>query len=273
MHPGARLTPLAALGGPSVDADVDAWAAAVVLAGGAAPSEARKLQMSGFVTTLKASANGWAQLSALQIFSAADATAGKVDLRYPGRVATWGATVVFAADDYAQGNNAADGGIDTGFDPTTDPLGLFTRNSNAAGIWIIQANTNLPVTYVPDFAEDDGSNYAYINSTDGAGNYRTPANSTADMATTNGGTVIGSFARNRTASNLTTPYQNGVAGATNASASAALLAHDHWIFAYRNGGAPRSNSRAAMYWAGSGSLDQAVMHAAASAYLTAIGAI
>lgn len=251
-----------------IDVDAQAWATAVAGAGGTV-SATRLALMSALVGTLKASPVGWAEMSYMFILKAADLPSARVDVRYPTRVATAGATMVFSADGYAQGNNAADGGFNTLFDPTADPLAKYLRDSNAVVLKITQANTNLPVTYVPDFAEDDGTNYSYINSTDGTGNMRFPANASGDGGAANGGVTTGWFGRRRTASNLTTGYINGASAGTLATASAALLAQTHRLFQYAGGGMPRSNARVQALVAGSGALDLDVVGDAIDTYLAA----
>lgn len=257
--------------GPSIDADVDAWAAAVVAEGGAAPTLARKVLLSTLVAGLKADGD-WTRLDALQILAGADATAGKVDLRTPSRVATWGSGTAFLADRYAAGDGTADGRVDTGFNPFGGGVG-YVRDSNTVGMWVIRENQTIAVTYEPDIACDDGTNYDYLNSTDGAGNARFPANATGDGGAANGGNVTGLFQRSRTASNLTTGYRNGTSLGTLANASAALLNFQHTLFAYAAGGSPRTDTRAAVYYAGDGSVSAANVYARLNTYLAAIGAV
>lgn len=255
----------------SYDADVVAWAAAVVAAGGAAPSAARKSLLSTLVVTLKASGD-WVKLDALQILAAADAATGKVDLRAPARVATWGSGTGFLADRYAEGDGTANGRIDTAFNPFGGGVN-YVRNDNTIGAWVIRENQTIAVTYEPDIACDDGTNYDYLNSTDGAGNARFPANASGDGGAANGGNVTGLFQRSRTASNLTTGYRNGVSLGTLATASAALLNFQHTLFAYAAGGSPRTDTRIAVYYAGKGNLSASAMYAALNTYLAAIGAV
>lgn len=253
------------------DADVLAWDAAVVGAGGAAATAARLALLTTLVEGLKADGD-WAHLDALQILASANATAGKVDLRTPARVATWGSGTVFSADRYASGDDTANGRIDTAFNPFGGGVG-YVRNSNTIGAWVIRANQTIVATYEPDIACDDGSNYDYLNSTDGTGNARFPANATADGGAANGGNVTGLFQRSRTAGNLTTGYRNGVSLGTLATASAALINFQHTLFAYAAGGAPRTDTRMAVYYAGDGSVSAANIYSRLNTYLTAIGAV
>lgn len=259
----------------SYDVDVLAWDAAVVSAGGAAATAARKALLSTAVRALKTT-GAWDDLSALQIYASETKIAGTVDLRYPSRTAVYGAAATYLADRYAQGADSLTGYLDTGFNPTTDPLGLFGRNDNSIGYWCVQAQTLGGGVYRPDVAEDDGTNYGWMLSTDtpgGGGNQWFAANANGATAFADGNVITGSFQRNRTATTTTDWYRGGVLQTTDGPFGNPLLSFNHHLFTYNAGGAPRSDARIAAYWAGNGGLSASDMHSAMSTFLTAIGAV
>lgn len=264
---------VAAFGG--FDSDVVTWAAAVVTAGGAAPSVARKSLMSAMVRTFKSS-GAWASLSALQIYASEDKIAGTVDIRYPSRTAVYGAGAGFLADRYAQGADSLTGYLDTGFNPTTDPLALYGRDDNAIGYWCIQAQSlGGGNVYRPDVAEDDGTNYGWMLSTDtpgGGGNQWFAANGNGATSFADGNVITGSFQRNRTATTTVDWYRGGALQTTGGPFGNPLLNFNHFLFTYNAGAAPRSDARIAAYWAGKGDLSASSMHSGMSTFLTAIGA-
>ena len=259
-----------------VDPDVEAWASAVVGAGGGAPSAARKALLSTLVGTLKASGD-WDSLSSLQVYASETKIAGTVDIRYPSRIAVYGAAATYLADRSAQGADSLTGYLDTQFNPTTDPLALFGRDDNALGYWCVQAQTlGGGVVFRPDVAEDDNTNYGWMLSTDtpgGGGNQWFGANGNGATSYADGNVITGSFQRNRTATTTVDWYRGGAFQTTGGPFGNPLLNFSHHLFTYNAGAAPRSDARIAAYWAGKGDLDAGVMHSAASAYLTAIGAI
>lgn len=263
--------------GPSIDADVDAWAAAVVAEGGASPTLARKVLLSTAVRALKTS-GAWDDLSALQIYASETKIAGTVDLRYPSRTAVYGAAALYVADRYAEGADSLTGYIDTGFNPTTDPLALFARNDNAIGYWCVrEQQLGGGDVYRPDIAEDDRTNYGWMLTTDtpgGGGDQWFAANANGATALhPDGNVVTGSFQRNRTATTTTDWYRGGVLQTTGGPFGNPLLSFNHHLFTYNAGGAPRSDARIAAYWAGNGGLSASDMHSAMSTFLTAIGAV
>lgn len=256
-----------------IDAAAQAWADAVVVAGGSV-SASRLALVSAMVKTMKTS-GAWDDLSALQIYASANQIAGTVDIKYPSRTAVYGAAALYVADRYAEGFDSLTGYIDTGFNPTTDPLALFARNDNAIGYWCVREQQLGGVVLRPDIAEDDGTNYGWMLSTDtpgGGGNQWFAANANGATAFADGNVITGSFQRNRTATTTTDWYRGGVLQTTDGPFGNPLLSFNHHLFTYNAGAAPRSNSRIAAYWAGRGDLSASAMHSAMSTFLTAIGA-
>ncbi len=199
------------LGGGSAgfDADVVAWAAAVVTAGGTV-STARKALVQSLVTQLKA-CGAWALTDDYALYAAENQIQALVTLKRRITQTLGHKTSTdpsFVVNRGFLGN--ADGAILTGWNPSSG-TNLFVKNSARYGFWCYAAPSVTTAYYMGMsdvlFSEwnPGAANMQYGVNTRNAGGFDTYAH---------GGNLTGWFTAERTASNAQAAYRNGAQVAT-----------------------------------------------------------
>lgn len=250
---------------------VNSEAETVVNAFSVAPDDARKELIDDLVGALK-TAGVWTKLDVLYLVAAHDAQAARVNWKSPG---TYDLTAVNSPTFTTDRGYAGDGTtsyLTTGFDPSGGGFN-YTQNSVSIGAWARSgADTgSLGATLI-------GATTAFLipRSTSDTLRGRTNQGSSSNCSDTSITTRFGLSVLNRSASNLTTGYRNGVAKGTYATASTALSAAAFFVGAMNNAGTPASfvdNQISAAFLGGSlDGTEQTDTYNALATYMTAVGA-
>lgn len=190
-----------------LDGGYDGAAVTLFAAMTTAPTSARKVLIDRTIRSLKA-AGIWSKLDDVQVYAAHDEQAALLNWKNPG---TFNGTNVsgtaFVADRGFTGDGVADY-IDTNFNPSTAG-GNYAQNSACFGVW----NRTTGVTAGSDAGWFDGTDGTLVDTrgTSDTVNFRinqaAASNGTPGAATDGSGLGIA----NRSASNATQYYRNGVA--------------------------------------------------------------
>lgn len=235
------------------------------------PDATRKGHIDTLITALKDDGI-WDKMDALYILAAHDAQAAQRNWKADAFNLTEAGTITFAADDGYTGNGTT-GYLETGFNPTAE-ADLFSLDSAHMGVWSL---TN---------AQRNGTMMGGRTASGTAEAWFNPRNTSDQVvrrfndATTDSGANLdssGLFTHVRTASNATVIYRNAVSIDSSAVVSTAMPNVTFHISALNTGGTAGSfdNRQLSIAHLGSSltSTEVTDLHAAFSAYLTAVGAI
>lgn len=210
-------------GAIAIDADTDAWVAAVVGAGGSV-SAGRKTTVNTLIAGLKTD-GVWSKLDRLWLLAAENSQSALIDLKALA-TATAVASPTFSTD-HGYTFNGSTNYLTQTFTPSTGG-GNFTLNSNHLGVWCYGS----PTTGGSPIGSGDGATQDRIASYSGSWIYFT--NDAGGYA---GAIGAGWAVATRTASNARAMYLNGSASGSDALASdASNVSQPQWIGAVNGSG-------------------------------------
>lgn len=258
MHRAARMLLLG--GRPSFEPEALALFARM----SSPPASDRAVLINALIKSLKTD-GVWAKLDALYLLAAAETQVSR--LNWIGGVHDLSAVngPTFALDRGYTGNGAS-AYLDTGFVPSAAVGSQYALNSASAAVWCRTAATDVGAAIGTISAR---SMEIYPRFTDS--NAYARANTLVNL-TASAPSGVGLYHINRTASNATQLYKNGVLAASSAAASSSL---PNSAIAFLRSTATYSYSgEVAAGWFGASltGAEAAAMYAAINTYLTAIGA-
>lgn len=230
-------------------------------------SYSRKFIINTLVKSLKETGN-WNKLDRLYLLATEAQGQSLISLVNPtSQPATLVNAPAFVADRGYTGNGSTSY-INTNFDDTNDAIN-FTQNSNAAGVYV---RTNVSENFF-DFGTVDGSTRNLLYSRHSTSGLRGSAIQAADI-------MVGSTDSRgfncvvRTASNAVALYKNGNSVQTGNNVATSLTALDMFVCCVNSAGSPSafSTKQIALFYAGSGTINQAALYTTIQAYMTEIGA-
>lgn len=261
--------------GGGLDADVVAYVAAVVAAGGSV-SAARQLLLDTYVLGLKAD-GVWALLDVVQLFAAENATSALVDLKRR-TTATLGGTAPVFTQDRQYAFDGTDDLVNLGYNPTSHAVAM-TGSSMMISTYE-RTNVGVNAGYSAGGVDNSTTQGLRINPRTATSIMAGNANSANGVTT--GGTIttsIGLSAIQRTAAPVFDFWKNGVqVEAFVPGTSGTVLPNETFLAGCHmgNGGTPTNFSARSISAVFAGAALTAAQHLAlftrTEAYLDAIGA-
>lgn len=256
-----QRTPTPASVGSGLDADTDAWIAAVVTAGGTVSSP-RQLLVDALIIDLKADGI-WSKLDRLWIFAAENSQSALVDLK---ALATASAvnTPTFTVDDGYTGNGTS-AYILSNFNPTSGSPNFIQDSANYF-VWDFDGAAKAG-TWVVGYA-GGGSSILNINySGNGHEYYSINEASYIEIAAA---AVAGLYCVTRTGSGAEALYVNGALRHSGGNASTAVTNDNLVCLGY---GSSYGNRQVSCFGFGGGlnSTEQTALYTRLRTYMTAVG--
>ena len=231
------------------------------------PTNARKTIINDLIVGLKNDGN-WAELDVLVLLAAADSQAALLDCKNLQDGAEALAPAFVADRGYT--SDGVTSYINTQFNPSTQGV-QYTQNNASFGFYM-RTDVSEGKTDMGLFSAGDTENL--INSSNGVGLFQATINSDTifSVAIANS---LGLSAVRRTTNNLEEGFKNGVSIGTQADTSQALINDNFYSLCRNNVGIGAeffSTKQNAMYFLGSGDLNQSTFRIRIQTYMTAIGA-
>jgi hypothetical protein len=248
-----------------VDPDALKWRAAVIAAGGAV-SDMQKRRVSLLIAGLKKS-GVWSALDRLWLFAAENSMQALVDLKARAAATPVNNPMFTANRGYA--GNGSNAYIDTGFNPGTGAPN-YAQDNACEGCWVEtpQASSGTAHRYI-SYNENIYTQIGQLNTT----SYEFGVNNGAGAASYTFSTQTGVWHAQRTASNATALYQNGVSVQTSALASAVVSSRNFLVLAGNNAGSPYlpTDGRLAAVWMGKSIASPGALYSLLRTYMAAVG--
>lgn len=261
---GAAFQRLPFLGAPALLTNYHADAEAVWEAMTSPPTDARRGHIDTLIKALDAG-GVWPKLDLMYVPAAHDAQAGRINWRDPGTFdLTESGTLTHLADRHYVGNGV-NGHLPTGFTPSTHAQHM-AQNSAMLAVWV-RNDVSSASQYEIGGTTSGGS---YVNARSGA-NAVGKINGGAVSRALGTATSVGFTAVDRADSANLRFYKNGVLLGSNADASTALMSVPLVLLRHSGAYSTRQLS-VALVGASLTDGEHAAAAAAASAYLTALGA-
>ncbi len=245
-------------------AETDAWAAAVVSAGGTV-SGARKILVNSLIAGLQ-SDSVWTKLDRIWLFAAENTQSALIDLKATA-TATAVSSPTFTTDRGYAGTGTSY--LNLGFNPSTASTPNYVRNDAHWGHWsrTAAAQTNGSYSGTSNsftvFMDSGGVKFMRIN--DNGSSISLPSSNATD----------GFFVASRNGASSTRMYKNGTSFATPNAASVVVDNFNFYVGWIGDTGGNKTTIQTAAFTIGSnmqGGSDAANLYSRLQTYMTAVGA-
>lgn len=228
------------------------------------PSVDRQRLYSTTILALK-QAGVWNKLDMLQVYAAHDEQAARVDWKLPSRVASAVSAPTFTMDRGFNGNGTSSY-VDTNYNPSTAGIN-YTLNSATIGVWSLTQGTSSNGI----FGWSDGTNRAFINARNdySATDARINQGSPPTFFNSDG---RGLFTGVRTGAGARQVYRNASLLGSDSTSSTAIPNGSWGVDRISAAGFASVQVAASFAASGLTASEVAAVHAALSAYMTAVGA-
>lgn len=232
------------------------------------PTNARKLIINALIVGLKNDGN-WNELDVLVILAAADSQASLLDFKNLQDGALVNAPA-FEADRGVTGNGSTSY-INAQFNLTTDAV-QYTRNNASAGIY---TRTNVGGNNLIGMGLTNATIEGLLIAPRNASSVATMGVNTNTFKTYGNADSRGLYSIRRTTNNAQEAFKNGLSKGAQADASIALVNDNVYVLCFNRidtGAGGFSIRQKAMYFLGSGDINQLTFYNRIQTYMTAIGA-
>ncbi len=246
-------------------AETDAWAAAVVSAGGTV-SGARKILVNSLISGLQTDSL-WTKIDRIWLFAAENTQSALIDLK-ANATATAVSSPTFTTDRGYAGNGSSSY-VNLAFNPSTASTPNYVRNDAHWGHWSRTASAGTNIRHsgtsfaFNTFCDNGGVKFMRIN--DNGGSISLPSSNVTD----------GFFVASRSGASTTSMYKNGTSFVTPNAASVAVDNQNFYVGWVGDADGNKSTIQTAAFTIGSnmqGGSDAANLYSRLQTYMTAVGA-